>query len=150
MRAFPEALRLLRPASPAAPVPATYLRSLEVALGATLPREYKLLLEKVGLPALPGEPAIEFYDPATICAYAGSVFNLEEAPPTSWAAVPLARVGPHGDDLGLLRDSDTFGSTVYLLDHERYWRAGVEGWCEAQAESVTALVVARLQPTAEA
>ena len=66
------------------------------------------------------------------------------------AAIPLARVGPHGDDLGLLRDGDTFGSTVYLLDHERYWRAGVEGWCEAQAESVTALVVARLQPTAEA
>ena len=43
MRAFPEALRLLRPASPAAPVPATYLRLASSAIESELPGPALLL-----------------------------------------------------------------------------------------------------------
>jgi hypothetical protein len=146
VRDFPEALKLARQAGASASIPAMHLRSVEVALSAELPRDYKLLLEKVGLPRLPGLPEVVFHDPATICAYGASIFNLEEKPPGEWPCLPIARVGASGDDLGLLREGGVFLPELRHFDHELLWRGPPENWSLREADSVCTFVVRRLQP----
>ena len=143
MRNFSQALQLVRGSGNSLPVPADYLRSVEVALGAELPLDYKLLLQKVGLLVIPGTPAIELHEPAAICAYGASIFNLEGVPPREWPGIPIARIGTHGDDLGLLRSGSRFGPEVLAFDHERVWRGDPRDWTSLVSEDFSSLIVGR-------
>jgi hypothetical protein len=84
--------------------------------------------------------------PQHILAYAGSIWNMSDTPSNSWAALPIARIDSHGDDIGFLREGEVFGSTVYLLDHEKEWYAERQtGWAERRADSLADLIRKELE-----
>jgi hypothetical protein len=125
--------------------PREYLMAVEVALQGALPKQYSVLVEKFGPFLLPGEPSVELYDPAVICAYVGSIYNMDDQLPHTWPAVPIARYGDSGDDLGFLRSGRDFSPALVLLDHEGPWTTLDDYWHSEVAESLSAFVVSRLQ-----
>ena len=127
------------------PAPAAHVASLAVAVQARLPQDYAILLQRIGAVLLPTQPEIELYDPAAICAYGGSIYNMEGQPPHQWPALPIGRVGEHGDDAGHLGSGDAFGPELVLLDHEGPWVATSTGWHSPLAPSLTELITSTLQ-----
>lgn len=105
------------------PIPPEYVVSLGVAVQASLPREYSVLLERCGLFSLPGESAIELYDPAIVLAYGVAIYNFEGMPPAKWPALPIGRFGSSGDDIGYLRCGHQFAPAIVVLEHEGPWLA---------------------------
>jgi hypothetical protein len=122
------------------PVPADYIRSLEVSVQGVLPREYSVILEKFGPFMVPGEPMVELYDPAIICAYVASIYNMEGVQPHKWVALPIGRFGEYGDDIGYLREGDHFASSIVVLNHEGPWSADNSNWYEITSESLTKFI----------
>jgi len=130
------------------PVPRSHLRSLEVALSAALPADYKLLLEKLGAFHLPGEPRCSLLGPASICAYGASIFNFQENPPWTWPAIPIGSLGTHGDNIGFLRTAQGFSPNVHLLDHEHLWLADRVEWHQELSPSLSQFVLERANQVA--
>lgn len=126
------------------PVPASHVTSLAVAVQARLPQDYEILLQRIGPVQLPTQPGIELYDPAAICAYVVSIYNMEGQPPHQWLALPIGRVGEHGDDAGYLRSGDAFGPELVLLAHEGPWVATSTEWHSPLASSLSALITTTL------
>ncbi len=123
-------------------VSADVIRSLEVGLNGRLPMQYRLLLEKIGAIKLPG---VAFYKPQHILGYAATIWNMSEATSNFWAAVPVARHGGLGDDVGFLRDGDSFSDRVFVLDHEKPWVADQDtGWHRPLADDLATLVESEL------
>ena len=68
-----------------APVPPDYIRSLEAAVCAQLPKDYSLLLERFGAIDIPADVPIAVYDPAVICGYVASIYNMDGTIPSEMA-----------------------------------------------------------------
>lgn len=145
MKAIGSAIGFLNQAGAARdPVPPEYVTSLEVAVQASLPQDYRVLLERCGTFEVPGEPVVRLYDPAVVCAYVGSIYNMEGMPPAAWPALPIARYGDSGDDLGFVRTGDVFGPAVGILNHEGPWLdAARENWYEVAADSLSDFILSR-------
>ena len=126
------------------PIPKEYRISLEVAIQADLPQDYAILLEKFGTFELPGEPFFQLYNPAVVCAYVSSIYNMEDLAPADWPALPIGRWGKSGDDIGFLRSAEyTFGNAVVILDHEGPWTAKNDFWHSPLAPSFSQFVIDR-------
>ncbi len=127
-------------------VSADVIRSLEVGLNGRFPMQYRLLLEKIGAIEL---RRIAFSKPQHILGYAASIWNMSEATSNFWAAVPVARHGGFGDDIGFLRRDASFSDEVFLLDHEKPWYADQDtGWNRPLAADLATLVDVELSKTA--
>ena len=121
------------------PVPPAHLRSLEVAIDASLPRDYLVIVEKVGSIAIPGAAGYALLDPAGICAYVDSIWNMEGQAPALWSALPII-VTADGDDIGFLRTGAQFGPELVKLNHETPWPTHGVLWYKPLAASLAAFL----------
>ena len=126
-----------------APVPPDYIRSLEAAVCAQLPKDYSLLLERFGAIDIPADVPIAVYDPAVICGYVASIYNMDGTIRSKWPALPIAKYDRFGDDIGYLRDGDQFGPSLVILDHEGPWTVENDYWHKPFANSFADLVADR-------
>jgi hypothetical protein len=114
------------------------LRSLEVGVNGRLPLQYRLLHQKIGAIQF---GHVFFYHPKHVLAYAAGIWNMSEASSNFWAAVPIARYGESGDDIGFLRDNGSFSDKVFLLDHEKEWYADRNtGWAELCGDDLASFI----------
>jgi len=102
----------------ATPVIPGRLFSLEIGVGAKLPKDYFHFLERVGYFRL---PAGELYDPSLILWYGSCNFHLEGIPPRAWPVLPVGTFNAFGDGIGFRRERDGFASEVLILNHESRW-----------------------------
>ena len=124
------------------PSPKDHIVSLEVGLQSSLPSEYHLILEKVG--------AFNFgdyklYDPSSILAYCSYIYNLEGIPPHKWPVVPIAKFQNFGDDIGFLREGESFSDKVYLLSHEGPWTEENNYWYKQVSSSLSDLILDNME-----
>jgi hypothetical protein len=122
------------------PIPREYVTSLAVAVCAQLPTDYTVVLERYGPIEIPFDAELVLYDPARICAYVGSIYNMSGVVPSEWPALPIGRYGNGGDDFGYLRKDSDFGPALVLLNHEGPWVLTNDNWHSPLADSLADLV----------
>jgi hypothetical protein len=100
------------------PVPRNQIEEEERSVGATLPSDYKRLIENFGAFHLPGKANVAFESPAEALkttrarwCYAGK--------PLSVLAISKYHATSDGNSLGFIREGDSFGMSLYEFDHER-------------------------------
>jgi hypothetical protein len=123
------------------PIPRDYATSLAVSVWARLPTDYAVILERFGAIEIPFEVELVLYDPARVCAYVASIYNMDGVVPSDWPALPIGQYGSGGDDFGYLRTGTEFGPAVVLLDHEGPWVPTNDNWHSPFADSLADLVV---------
>jgi hypothetical protein len=120
-----------------------HVLSLEIAVQAHLPDDYKQILTEVGYFAIEASPTIEVFDPASICAYAFTSQNLQGLVPTEWCVLPIGHYG-QSDYVGYCRNKFQFGPELYLLKNGFEWFDLSGSWHTRISVSLATYVVERL------
>ena len=99
------------------PIPMDRIKEAERSLGANLPGDYKVLLEKFGPFHLPGDADIRIQSPMDALRATRACWCYEDKPLSVLAISPYNATSD-GNAIGYIRQGDSFGPSIYEFDHE--------------------------------
>lgn len=116
----------------------------ERALGATLPSDYKTLLETFGEFHLPGDESLCFKVPAA--AARSTQQNWTQQLPLSALAISSYHKTSDGNCIGFIRNGPNFGDELFEFDHELVYQGeDPKLWSRKLADSLSAFLVGYLR-----
>lgn len=126
------------------PVPADQLAHEEHSLGATLPDDYKLLLQEFGQFHLPGKASIILESPAEAVKTTRNGWCYKGQSLSVLAISPYNQTSD-GNSIGFIRTGDSFSPTLYELDHELRCKGDNPSlWTKKVGDSLTAFLLGYL------
>jgi hypothetical protein len=99
------------------PIPNRQIEATETRLGASVPSDYKRLLQLFGEFHLPGAARICIDSPARALEATRAVWCYEPKPLRVLAISPYHQTSD-GNSIGFLRGRDSFQTAIYEFDHE--------------------------------
>jgi hypothetical protein len=127
------------------PIPRAQLEDEERVVGATLPSDYRLLLEEFGTFHLPGKAKVAIESPAEALRTTRACWCYE-GKQLSVLAISAYNATSDGNAIGFVRQGDSFGMALYEFDHERLYQGDDPSlWTTKISDSLADFVVEYLR-----
>jgi hypothetical protein len=127
------------------PIPSAQIEQEERIVGATLPEDYKTLLQVFGEVHLPGNAVFCLDSPAKALNATRGAWHDTDTPPKVLAVSSYWRTSD-GNSIGFIREGDAFLPAIYEFNHELVYGAeNTSEWTTRLSDSLADFILAYLQ-----